>query len=172
MPDLLLDFQTPLASWRRVPRLFARLQTAAQAVARHVSVASDFSATVLLAGNARVRQLNHDFRGIDKATNVLSFPQFSPKEMRRFKRQKEKVFLGDIVLAYQYVVAEAKKDDKILINHATHLVVHGLLHLFGYDHQKEAEATRMEKMEIRIMKDLGLPDPYAPQPRKRKNRKA
>ena len=161
-PDPLLDFQITVASWQRIPRLRARLQQAAQVTAAHLpkKFAFPFCATVLLAGNAKIQQLNHDFRGMDKPTNVLSFPQYSPAELPKLGKQKTAVELGDIALAYQYTAKEAKENNKLLINHATHLVVHGLLHLFGYDHCHDEEAEVMEKMEIRIMKALGLPDPY------------
>lgn len=162
----LLEFQVTLASWRRVPRLRARLQLAAQTTLDHLpkKLHFPFTATVLLTGNAKVRQLNHDFRGMDKATNVLSFPQYDPAELPRLAKQKGPVELGDIALAYQYVVSEAKNDNKLLINHITHLVIHGLLHLFGYDHLNDKDAGQMEKLEIEIMRELDLPNPYAPQP--------
>ena len=162
-PTALLDFQITVASWRRIPRLRARLQQAAQVTAAHLpkKYAFPFSATVLLAGDAKIRQLNHDFRGIDKPTNVLSFPQFSPSELPKLGKQKMAVELGDIALAYQYTTKESKQNNKLIINHVTHLVVHGLLHLFSYDHCHDQEAAVMEKLEIKIMKALGLPDPYA-----------
>ena len=161
-PTALLDFQITVASWRRIPRLRARLQQAAQVTVAHLpkKFVFSFSATVLLAGNAKIKQLNHDFRGLDKPTTVLSFPQFSPAELPKLGKQKTVVELGDIALAYQYMSKEAKENNKLLINHATHLVVHGLLHLFGYDHGHDSEAAVMEKLETKIMKALGLPDPY------------
>jgi probable rRNA maturation factor len=170
----LLDFQITVAAWRRIPRLRGQLLAAAQATIDHLAPSGGgvLTATVLLTGNAKVRQLNHDFRGIDKATNVLSFPQFSPAEMRRPAKQKHPVSIGDIALAYQYVAAEAKEENKPLINHVTHLIIHGLLHLFGYDHVRDGDAKRMEKVEREIMKSLGLPDPYAPSSVENKKRKA
>ena len=168
MPDVTasLELQIEVASWRRVPHLRARLQKAAQVTAAHLPprLRIPFTATVLLTGNAKARRLNHDFRGIDKPTNVLSFPQFPPAELPKAGQYKGIAEMGDIALAYQYVVNEARKDDKILINHVTHLVIHGLLHLFGYNHLHDDEAEGMEKLEIKIMKALGLPDPYAPRP--------
>ncbi|MGB9153879.1 MAG: rRNA maturation RNase YbeY [Alphaproteobacteria bacterium] len=163
-PTALLDFQIEVASWRRIPRLRARLQQAAQVTAAHLpkKFAFPFTATVLLTGNAKVRQLNHDFRGINKPTNVLSFPQFLPAELPKLGKHGGVTEIGDIALAYQYIVCEAKSDHKLLINHTTHLIIHGLLHLFGYNHEHDDEADLMEKLEIRIMKALDLPDPYAP----------
>ena len=161
-PTASLEFQITGAAWRRIPRLRARLQQAAQVTAEHLpkKFHFPFTATVLLTGDAKVRQLNHDFRGIDKATNVLSFPQFTPAELPKFGKQSDGLEVGDIALAYAYTAKESKQNNKLLINHATHLVVHGLLHLFGYDHGHDHEAEKMEKMEIKIMKALGLPDPY------------
>jgi len=158
-----LQFQITLAAWKKIPRLEAHLQKAAHATFEHLPKKFHFaaSANVLLTGNAKVKQLNHDFRGINKPTNVLSFPQYLPAELSRFGKQKVNIELGDIALAYQYIAAEAKRDHKLLKNHITHLVIHGLLHLFGYDHLMNRDAEQMEKLERKIMKSLGLPDPYA-----------
>jgi len=175
MPPLMLvlDIQTPVSSWKRVPQLRARLQKAAQATQAYLPALTRVSATatILLTGNTKVRQLNFDFRGINRATNVLSFPQFLPQELRT-KKQKAPIALGDIALAYQYVASEASTENKLLIDHVTHLVVHGLLHLFGYDHIRDTDARRMEKAEIEIMKSLGLSNPYAPPRERDKKRKA
>ena len=172
-PTALLEFQIAVAAWRRVPRLRARLQRAAEVTAAHLpkKLRFPFAATVLLAGNAKIRQLNRDFRGIDKATNVLSFPQFSPAELPKRGQEKPMAELGDIALAYQYTKKEAKENNKLFVDHSIHLVVHGLLHLFGYDHLNDKDAERMEKLEIRIMKALDLPDPYAPSAAQRRNQK-
>jgi probable rRNA maturation factor len=163
-PTAILDIQIQLAAWRRIPRLRARLQQAALATQAHLPkhLRFPFTATLLLTGNAKIRQLNRDFRAMDKATNVLSFPQFPPAELPKIGKQKRGCELGDIAIASQYVVAEANSEHKILINHITHLLIHGLLHLFGYDHTHDNEAEAMEKLEIKIMTALGLPDPYAP----------
>ena len=161
-----LIFQIDLAAWKRIPRLEAQLQKAARMALDHLPKKFRFSATVnvLLTGNAKIRQLNHDFRGISKPTNVLSFPQYEPAELTRLGREKAPLELGDIALGYQYIVDEAKKDHKLLINHLTHLILHGLLHLFGYDHLTMPDAEHMEKLERKIMASLGLPDPYAEVP--------
>jgi probable rRNA maturation factor len=118
------------------------------------------SFTVLLTGDAAIRKLNRDFRGVDKPTNVLAFPQFEPSQLPKKGKAKHTVYLGDIVLGYQYIVGETKKYNKVLINHISHLVIHGLLHLLGYDHTLEKDATRMERLEQKIMAALDLPDPY------------
>jgi probable rRNA maturation factor len=106
--------------------------------------------TLLLADDDFVRDLNRRYRGIDKATNVLSFPALQAFPGR----------LGDIVLAFETVASEARAQGKLLRDHARHLVVHGVLHLLGRDHEVEAEAEAMEALERSILAELGVADPY------------
>ena len=136
----------------------ATCRRAAQA-ALHEAPRRPKTATVLaiaLAGDAAVRTLNRDFRHKDKPTNVLSFPADARATLPGQPR-----FLGDIVLARQTVAREAKTQRKRFADHLTHLVVHGTLHLLGYDHEVEAQAQRMEALEVRILASLGVADPYA-----------
>ena len=107
------------------------------------------SLTVALSDDKRVQALNRRDRQQDKPTNVLSYPS------------GEKVFLGDIVLARQTVWREARMQQKTPADHVAHLVVHGTLHLLGHDHETgDADAERMEALERRILKKLGIADPY------------
>ena len=107
------------------------------------------SLTIALADDRRVRALNARDRKKDKPTNVLSYPS------------GERAFLGDVVLARQTVWREARQQRKTPSDHVSHLVVHGTLHLRGYDHETgEADAERMEALERRILKRLGIADPY------------
>jgi probable rRNA maturation factor len=108
--------------------------------------------TILLSDDGHVHELNRHYRGKDKPTNVLSFG--APKEFAGAPR------LGDVVLAYETVAAEACAQDKSLAHHLQHLTVHGVLHLLGYDHDLPAEAARMEAAEHEILARLGVPDPY------------
>jgi probable rRNA maturation factor len=115
----------------------------------------------MLTDDAEQRELNRTYRGIDAATNVLAFalsdfaggpasaaPAGSP------------VLLGDVVLAFETVAREAAEQHKTLAGHLSHLVVHGVLHLLGFDHRNDAEAEAMEGLEVEILKILGVPDPY------------
>ena len=104
--------------------------------------------SIVLADNDFVQTLNKEWRGKDKPTNVLSFPQDEPS------------MLGDVILAYETVEQEAKEQNKRFENHATHLIVHGLLHLLGHDHIEDDEAETMEALEIQILADLGIKNPY------------
>jgi probable rRNA maturation factor len=117
---------------------------------------------VLLADDATVRRLNAEHRGEDHATNVLSFPTFEHLlEEAPGHLPPGPVPLGDIVLALETVRAEAAAQGKPLLDHVSHLLVHGWLHLLGYDHQTAEDATRMEGLEREILEQLGIPDPYA-----------
>ena len=167
-----LDIYIEDKRWRHIPRLRVQLKKAASATLIRLPKHLRFPCmvNVLLTNNEGVRCLNRDFRGIDKPTNVLSFPQFYLSELPKKGKKRERIELGDIAFGYQYVVAEAKKDNKILINHVHHLLIHGILHLFGYDHRLARDAIRMERLEVRIMKGLGLPNPYRTQPKEPKAR--
>lgn len=108
-----------------------------------------------------IRALNRDYRGKDKATNVLSFPMMDPDELDGPFIPGIEQLLGDIVIAYETTVREAQEQNKLLAAHVTHLIVHGTLHLLGYDHENDADAEDMEALECTILATLGLPDPYA-----------
>lgn len=110
--------------------------------------------SVLLTDDAEQRELNAQWRQKDSATNVLSFPQIEPFGPVRG-------LLGDITLARETLEREAQELDKTLDAHFTHLMVHGFLHILGYDHLDEAEAVQMEGLETQILAGLGIEDPYA-----------
>ncbi len=122
-------------------------------------------ATLAFVSSGAIQTLNHDFRGLKKPTNVLSFPQYSPVELKKITpSKKETTYLGDILLCKKVIVAEAIKQKKSLNHHLTHLIVHGVLHLLGYDHMKNAQARRMETLEMRILAELGIGNPYCDDP--------
>jgi probable rRNA maturation factor len=111
--------------------------------------------SVVLADDARIRELNRTWLGKDKPTNVLSFPAADAAggELR---------FLGDIVLAFETIKREADAEGKSLAHHLAHLAVHGTLHLLGYDHERDSDAESMEDRERTILGRLGISDPYEP----------
>ncbi|MGK9054501.1 rRNA maturation RNase YbeY [Neorhizobium petrolearium] len=114
--------------------------------------------SLVFTDDASIQEINAEWRGKDKPTNVLSFPAF-PLEPGKMPGP----MLGDIVVARETVEREAVDLDKSFEDHLTHLLVHGFLHLFGYDHMETGEAEKMEALETRILAVLGLSDPYAGQ---------
>lgn len=114
--------------------------------------------SVVLADDAAVQALNRDHRGKDRPTNVLSFPPAYSPPAGVGPRP-----LGDVILALETVRDEAAKQGKSAADHLRHLVVHGILHLSGYDHETEAEAEEMEDLERTVLASLGIADPYAEQ---------
>ena len=125
-----------------------------RAVAQAAATASTTGTelAIVLTDDSAIRQLNRLWRGIDAATNVLSFPSK--------KTADEPPHLGDIVLAYETIAREAGAEGKPFAHHLAHLVVHGFLHLIGYDHDKDADAETMEQTERKILRRLNIPDPY------------
>jgi len=107
---------------------------------------------IVLSDDSAVRLLNRQWRGIDKATNVLSFPTETA--------EGEPPLLGDIVLAYETIAREARNEGKPFAHHLAHLAVHGFLHLNGYDHERDEDAETMEELERKILRRLDIADPY------------
>ena len=113
-----------------------------------------------LAGDDEVRLLNAQWRGKDKATNVLSFPMAEGAELAGATGDGPELMLGDIILAHGVCEAEAEARSVSIERHAAHLMVHGTLHLLGYDHEDEAQAADMEAREVRALARIGIADPY------------
>ena len=116
--------------------------------------------SVTLTGDEEVRALNAKWRGKDKPTNVLSFPMADERDLVRANVFGAELLLGDIVLARGVCEAEAADKGVSIADHATHLMVHGTLHLLGYDHNEDGEANDMELREVRALKRLGISNPY------------
>jgi probable rRNA maturation factor len=139
---------------------------AVQAAVAATPFASLLSATtkteiaIRLTSDAEVQALNRDYRGKDQPTNVLSFPMMTPEELATLSDTIPEILLGDIALALETCVREAAEKGVLFEAHATHLIVHGVLHLLGYDHMGLDEAEAMEAIERRVMAGLGLHDPY------------
>jgi probable rRNA maturation factor len=136
------------------PALARSAVHAAIAHSRHAGL-SDSEVSVKFTSDEEVRALNATWRGKDRATNVLSFPMAAESELASAQ------LLGDIVLAYGVCAAEARDKPVAIETHAAHLVVHGTLHLLGYDHEtSEEDAEEMERVERRALASIGIDDPY------------
>ena len=116
--------------------------------------------SVTLTGDEQVRALNAEWRGKDKPTNVLSFPMVDERDLVRANVAGPELLLGDIILAHGVCAAEAEEKGVSFEDHATHLMVHGTLHLLGYDHIDDSQAADMESREARALERLGIANPY------------
>ena len=116
--------------------------------------------SIRLTSDAEVQALNRDYRGKDKPTNVLSFPMLDVDELAQLDEMQGEILLGDIVLAHETCAREAAERGISLADHATHLIVHGTLHLLGHDHLEDEEAEAMERIERDVLQGLGLHNPY------------
>jgi probable rRNA maturation factor len=146
--------------WQTEPDAEAVIQRSIAAAAQMVD-ADDGEAelAVMLTDDAGIRTLNLNWRGIDKPTNVLSFPALPPTGAAGPDDAPR--MLGDIAIAYQTTRSEADDEQKPFDHHLSHLAVHGFLHLIGYDHENDSDAEKMESLEQAILAQLGIPDPYA-----------
>ena len=163
MPPLALPISDVLVvadCWQAEPDAEAVVQRAIAAAAETVDAdVGDAELAVMLTDDAGIRTLNSNWRGIDKPTNVLSFPALQPTGPSGPDDAPR--MLGDIAIAYQTTRKEADDEQKPFDHHLSHLAVHGFLHLIGYDHEKDDDAEAMEALEQRILAQLGIPDPYA-----------
>ncbi|QKV19545.1 rRNA maturation RNase YbeY [Oricola thermophila] len=151
-----IDVGVEAGDWPGADELEALVREVVDAAAARLGLSgADTELSVLFTDDAAIRRLNAEWRGKDRPTNVLSFPAFdlapgdAPGPM-----------LGDIVIASQTVAREAELEGKSFDDHLRHLVVHGFLHLLGYDHENDTEAGEMEGAERAILADIGVPDPY------------
>ena len=155
-----IDISAPCALWAKaVPEIEDLAQNTIETALRNVPALYGFTLEIslVLTDDAQIRQLNKTYRFKDKPTNVLSFPQidWTDPPVKGFP-----VSLGDIILAFETIEREAKEQNKTLTQHVQHLLVHGTLHLCGYDHEDDEEAEAMESLEVKILKTLDVKNPY------------
>lgn len=152
MSEIILDLQVAITQTDRLPTEQQIMQWLNVILPQFMDQAE---ITIRIVDEAESQQLNHTYRQKNKPTNVLSFPFESPIDI-------EVPLLGDLIICKQVVEKEAQEQHKLLISHWAHMIVHGCLHLLGYDHIVDEEAEEMESIEIDIMKQLGFDDPYQP----------
>lgn len=153
MTDYVIDIVIGDGRWPELPHLQTMAECAVSAAMEHIDARDFVELSLAFLDDEQVQQLNSEYRGKDQPTNVLSFPGsmgggFSP-------------LLGDVIMAYETVVREADGRGIPLMDHITHLLVHGFLHLNGYDHENMHEAEEMEALEVMALAGLGISDPYA-----------
>jgi probable rRNA maturation factor len=143
-------------AWHHLPGLEHLARSAVAAALGGLNLTGDTETALLFTDDASIAAINAEWRGKPTPTNVLSFP--APEDMP--VPDGEPKPLGDIVLAYGTVAREAEEQGKTLRDHAVHLIVHGVLHLAGHDHEDDAQAAEMERLEVEILKGLGISNPY------------
>jgi probable rRNA maturation factor len=159
-PTPLIDVIVETPQWNAARGAEATVRSALTEAA--IAIGTDFrnrTLAVLLTDDAAMRRLNAQWRGIDKPTNVLSFPALQPTGAGTPDDAPR--MLGDIAIAYQTTRMEADEEQKPFDHHLSHLAIHGFLHLIGYDHENDDDAEAMETLEQEILAQLGIPDPYA-----------
>jgi probable rRNA maturation factor len=147
--------------WDELARAAAAAAIAESAFPQLADSERTVELSIRLAGDDEVHALNSEWRGKDKPTNVLSFPMVDAADLADSGPSGPELMLGDIILARGVCVAEAEEKAITIENHAAHLMVHGTLHLLGYDHMDEDSAADMEAREVRALARMGIADPYA-----------
>ncbi len=164
MIEVALISETPWTDgeWEALATRAATLAVAATPHANLATTRAVVEISVRLTSDDEVRILNRQYRKQDKPTNVLSFPMIQPDLIETIANTDDgEVLLGDIVLAHGVCAREAEERGVAIEDHATHLIVHGILHLLGYDHMTDTDGDAMEAMERDVLAALGLHDPYA-----------
>jgi probable rRNA maturation factor len=149
-----LDIIIDAPQWNAVPGVEPALRRAISAAAAPALDAAPAELAIVLTNDAAIRELNRQWRGYDRPTNVLSFPSGGPSPAAGPR------LLGDVVIAYETTAQEAQSQGVPFDHHLAHLAVHGFLHLLGYDHETDADAEAMERLEREILARLDVPDPY------------
>tara|TARA_R110002073_G_scaffold68128_14_gene169290 strand:+ start:6772 stop:7302 length:531 start_codon:yes stop_codon:yes gene_type:complete len=167
-----LDFALGADQWEEnFPQYQDHIRTCFDLIVTHVAEARRFAefphveVSFLLTDDAAIQTLNRDYRGKDKATNVLSFPSLSEEDVAQYLRLGEDlpampIALGDIIFAWETIKREAEAQGKTLDSHFCHLCLHGILHLLGYDHIDDDDAAVMEALETDLLAKLSIDDPY------------
>lgn len=157
-PTVDIDLSAPCAHWpdykRTIKKAVALTLAADDFWARTGARQADIS--IVLTDDTHIKKLNKTYRSMNKATNVLSFPQIT----REDNHDLPELSLGDVIIAFETVEREAREQNKTLKNHLLHMVVHGTLHLLGHDHIEDDMAERMESLEIQILKQMRIKNPY------------
>jgi probable rRNA maturation factor len=167
------DWETAATDVERLTEVAARAAFEAAEKPEILGGDTPVEMSLVLADDALVQTLNRDYRDKDKPTNVLSFALLDDLDDTDedaddvlAREEGMPILIGDVILAFETVQREAREQGKSIENHLTHLVIHGVLHLLGYDHQSDPDADRMERLETSILARMGIADPYSANPAK------
>jgi probable rRNA maturation factor len=173
-PAVKIDVVVASGRWKHAEKATSLMRRAVRRAAAATPSTNGSELAIVLTDDSAIRQLNRDWRGIDAATNVLSFPAKNAgrKRSKHLYAGSKNLgeHLGDVVLAYETIAREARAEGKPFVHHLAHLAVHGFLHLAGHDHESTREAAVMERAERDILRQLAIPDPYRPPKQRRAKR--
>ena len=161
-----VDIDTQASDWERdlptIEELANKISRSVFSITNFDNFTDHIEFSIILSDDSKVRTLNKEYRGADKPTNVLSFPaeDVTPKNFKNIPTYNGFIMIGDIVFAYQTLQYEAKNLGKSFEAHFCHLLVHGLLHLLGFDHETEKEADEMERIEVKVLSNFNIESPY------------
>lgn len=157
-----IDFEVQDNSWPDLAALSLKISKIIFNKLGLDKLAQSFEFSIILTDDNSIRKINSQYRAKDAATNTLSFPaqDIIANKFDDLQIHNGFLSLGDVIFAYGVIENEAKRDGKTFQDHFTHLLIHGLLHLLGYDHQNEQEAQVMENLEIQILLSLNIKSPY------------
>ncbi len=164
--NITVEIAKELDEWDNYPeideRLFSEITSIILARYNNFLNVTEFELSILLTSNKQMQSLNNQFRNMDKATNVLSFPdiEIDWRKIVEFIPGSDYMYLGDIAFGYEVIALEAKNKLISFQDHFKHLVIHAILHLIGYDHIKDEDARAMESIEIEVLEDIGIKSPY------------
>ncbi len=153
-PEVIVDLQLAVQPSSAIPNQ-QYLEKCVNCALVGANYIKDAEVTIRIVDSDEIQQLNRDYRHQDKPTNILSFPFEAPEGI-------ELSLIGDLVICADIVAEEAKQQQKTPKAHWTHMIIHGILHLLGYDHNEAKEAELMETLEIKLVKNLGFENPYLP----------
>jgi probable rRNA maturation factor len=166
MMNITVEIAKECKDWNKCPRLnsefFSEIMYRILSRYTNFTKVKEIELSVLLADESKIRSLNQEFRGQDKETNVLSFPdlEIDWHQIVEFPINTDYMYLGDIAFCYSVIDQEAKEKSISFYDHFKHLTIHAILHLIGYDHIEAEDAEVMESLEIQILKSFGISSPY------------
>jgi len=153
-----LDFYNKIYYLRRIKK-FDLLLSNIKKYADSIFKKKIINFSILLTNDAEIKQINHKYRNLNKPTNVLSFKSMIDDKIH-FKNTEQEIFLGEIIISMERIFCESKIKNVLFNDHFIHIFLHAILHIFGYNHEKDGERKKMEKIEISILKNLGIKNPY------------
>ncbi len=154
-----LNFYNRIYYLRKI-KIFDSLLSDVKKLLNFKSKKKNLNFSILLTNDAEIKEINYKYRKLNKPTNVLSFKSMID-DNNYFKTAKQEVYLGEIIISMERILNESRENDISFKNHFVHIFLHAILHILGYDHETDSEREKMENIEITMLKNLGIKNPYA-----------